>query len=70
MVEELAAMAKGLEYQLNNKRGEIENSTSGLQSLQRRIDELQREHQDEFQVIKSRQNELTQLYSTYLDAED
>ena len=70
MVEEIAGMAKGVEFQLNNKKNEIECSTLNISNLQRKVDEIQRENHEEFSTIKNRQNELTQLYSTYLDSEE
>ena len=70
MVEEIAGMAKGVEFQLNSKKNEIECSTLNISNLQRKIDEIQRENHEEFSTIKNRQNELTQLYSTYLDSEE
>lgn len=70
MVEELAGMNKRLEFQCNQQRQSIDASSNGIATLQRRIEELTRENKDEFSVIKSRQNELTELYSTYIDSED
>lgn len=70
MVEELAAMTKGLEFQLGQKKTEIESASLNIANMQRKQDEGQRETQLEFSQLKNRQHELTQLYSTYLDSED
>ena len=70
MVEELAGMNKRLEYQCNLHKQSLDTSSNGIATLQRRIEDMTRDNKDEFSVIKGRQNELTELYSTYIDSED
>lgn len=54
MVEELAQMSKGIEFQLNKKQPEIEGASLNIANLQRKMDEAQRNQENELNIIKKR----------------
>ena len=54
MVEELAQMSKGLEFQLTKKQPEIEGASLNIANLQRKMDEAQRSHDNDLNMIKKR----------------